>query len=59
MVRQNGLLLCTINGCVDNPLAWDRDRIIQEVIAGAPEEMQVAGILKETDANDVDSAEST
>jgi hypothetical protein len=42
---QNGLLLCP--ECVDNPYAWTRDTLIQEILAdGSPEEAQVAEILK-------------
>ena len=45
LVWQNGLLLCT--SCYDNPDAWTRDAVIQEVLAeGSPEEAQVAEILK-------------
>ena len=48
LVRQRGLILCTVNGCIDNPLIWNRPGIIQNQLAfGADQEMAVAEILKQ------------
>lgn len=54
--RQRGLLLCSF--CYDNPIAWQRPQIIQDVLsAGAENELAVADILKEptTDGDDINS----
>ena len=32
LVRQRGLLLCTERNCWDNPIAWNRERIIEDVL---------------------------
>jgi hypothetical protein len=54
--RQRGLLLCA--PCYDNPIAWQRPQIIQDVLsAGAENELAVADILKEptTEGDDINS----
>jgi hypothetical protein len=54
--RQRGLLLCIF--CWDNPIAWQRDQIIQDVLsAGAENEMAVDDALKEptTEGDDINS----
>lgn len=54
--RQRGLLLCHF--CWDNPIAWQRPQIIQDVLsAGAENELAVADILKEptTEGDDINS----
>lgn len=37
LVRQNGLLVCTTNNCVDNRLVERRPRIISEVLESGPD----------------------
>jgi len=41
---QNGLLLCKDD--VDNPIMWQRDQMIQEVLGNGQPEADVAEILK-------------
>lgn len=43
---QNGLLVCSANDCTDNPLAWDRDKIIAAKLGDSPDEMGIAEVLK-------------
>jgi hypothetical protein len=54
LVRQKGLILC--KGCTDNPASWDRDAQIANVIENAPDEMQVAEILKDTTGDEDDES---
>lgn len=54
--RQRGGLYCPY--CIDNPIAWQRDQIIQDVLSsGAENELAPAEILKEpvTEGDDVNS----
>lgn len=54
--RQRGLLLCIF--CYDNPIAWQRPQIIQDVLsAGAENELAIADTLKEptTEGDDINS----
>jgi len=34
LVRQRGILVCTERDCWDNPIAWNRERIIQDNLEG-------------------------
>lgn len=46
--RQRGLILCSSHGCTDDPLIWQRPRLIQDTLAqSADQEMAVAEILKQ------------
>lgn len=52
--RQLGLILC--QPCVDNPIAWVRPLIIQDVINSSLEqELRVADILRENQSDDLNS----
>jgi hypothetical protein len=54
--RQRGELLCKY--CYDNPIAWQRPQLIQDVLsAGAEEELAPAQILREptTEGDDINS----
>jgi hypothetical protein len=54
--RQRGELLCSY--CYDNPIAWQRFQMIQDVLsAGAEEEMAPAEILRDplSEGDDVNS----
>lgn len=46
---QNGLLVCMTDW--DNPIAWNRPILIQEVLQESPQEMEVAEVLKGNDRN--------
>lgn len=55
--RQLGLILCP--ACVDNPIAWVRPLIIQDVLNfTGPEELRVAEILKSNQSDDITSISS-
>jgi hypothetical protein len=55
--RQLGLILC--QSCVDNPIAWVRPLIIQDVLNATQEqELRVADILKDNMADDITSLSS-
>ena len=50
--RQLGLILC--QQCFDNPIAWQRPNIIQDVLSyTANEELRVADILTENSSDDI------
>jgi hypothetical protein len=52
--RQLGLILC--QPCRDNPIAWVRPLIIQDVINSSLEqELRLAEILKQNQSDDFDS----
>lgn len=52
LTRQRGFILCYY--CLDNPLAWERQRIISEVLSTNAKEPALADILKEPSQNDDD-----
>ena len=55
--RQLGLILCET--CFDNPLAWQRPVMIQDLLNfTSNEELRVADILKENMGDDVTGYES-
>lgn len=50
--KQLGLILC--QPCVDNPIAWNRPLIIQDILSfTADEELRVADILKSPQGDDI------
>jgi hypothetical protein len=50
--KQLGLILC--GPCVDNPIAWNRPLIIQDILSfTADEELRVADILKSPQGDDI------
>lgn len=52
--RQLGLILC--QPCVDNPIAWVRPLIIQDLLNSTMEqELRIADILRENMSDDLDS----
>lgn len=52
LVKQEGLFLCTLNGCLDNLELKRRDQTIQYQLNDQPIEMEVADILKEQTLGD-------
>ena len=51
--RQLGLILCET--CYDNPVAWQRQNMIQDALNfGSEEELRVADILKENQNDDTE-----
>lgn len=50
--KQLGLILC--QSCVDNPIAWNRPLIIQDILSfTADEELRVAEILRSPQGDDI------
>ena len=55
--RQLGLILCET--CFDNPIAWQRPVMIQDLLNfTSEEELRLADILKENQGDDVTGYES-
>lgn len=53
LIRQLGLILC--RPCYDNPLAWQRPLMIQDLLNfTAEEELRVADILKDNQNDDIE-----
>ena len=52
--RQLGLIVC--QSCYDNPIAWVRPLIIEDVLNfTGDEELRIADILKENQSDDLES----